>query len=101
MLAVVRIGIPKLASHEYHGWVSWNFARQSLGTPYRKETRHCFFSKDCQISGVRLQLRANWTVPFCINAVARRTTGLILRFAFHDILSRCARTRSDDCTGNY
>ena len=56
--------------------------------------------ENCQIGRGRLQLFANWAIAFCVDAVACRTTGLILRSTYIDILSRCARTKSDDGIGN-
>ena len=54
-----------------------------------------------QISRACLQLFTDWSVAFCVDAVACRTTGLIFRFAYIDILSRCARVKSDDRIDNY
>jgi len=40
------------------------------------------------------------TVPFRVSTVARRATGLILDFTHVVILSRGARNKTDDRTGN-
>lgn len=50
---------------------------------------------------MRLQFFADRTVPFRVSAVARRTTGLILDFTHVVILSRGARNKTDDRTGNH
>ena len=53
MLELVRIDIPKLASHEGRGWQWWNFARQSFDTLYRKETRrYCSWLEPLSQQGV-------------------------------------------------
>jgi hypothetical protein len=99
MLVVVRIESPKLASPECHDWGSSNFTRQSLGTPYRRET--CHYCSSRELLNQRLQLGANWTIPFNIDAVARCATRLILHFAFLEVLSQRAGTQCDDRNANY
>ena len=41
-----RIGIPKSASHECHGWQLSSFARRSFETPCHKETRRYYFWRE-------------------------------------------------------
>ena len=70
---------------------------------HRIERKHAviILGENCQISGARLQLFTDRSIAFCINAMACPTTGLIFRFAYIDILSRCGRAKPDDRIGNY
>ena len=58
-------------------------------------------SENCKIGRWRLQFFADRAIAFCIDAVARRTTRQIFRSADINMLSRCARTKSEDRSGDY